>query len=153
MVALFRRRCFPFHYREAVMTTTATRPESVQAEAGSPTTGDTPKQDTGGRDAGGRFTKGNAGGPGNPFARRVARLRSVMLACSTDEDMKVITEMLIVLARTGDLAAIKLYYEYVVGKPRPAVDPDTVDYQEFELYCRSPHGQQLQELLRERVPA
>ncbi len=33
-----------------------------------------------GRDAGGRFAAGNAGAPGNPFARRVAALRSAPTA-------------------------------------------------------------------------
>jgi hypothetical protein len=33
----------------------------------------------GGRDAKGRFAPGNAGGPGNPFARRTAELRREFL--------------------------------------------------------------------------
>ena len=34
-----------------------------------------PNAPTNGHDADGRFAPGNAGGPGNPFARRVAELR------------------------------------------------------------------------------
>ena len=41
----------------------------------------------GGRDAGGRFTKGNAGGPGNPHARRVAHLRVRIVEAVTDDDL------------------------------------------------------------------
>ena len=34
-----------------------------------------------GRDASGRFTRGNKGGPGNPFARQVGQLRKALLQC------------------------------------------------------------------------
>ncbi len=38
---------------------------------------------------------GNLGGPGNPFARRVAELRSVLLECVTKEDMQFIAGQLV----------------------------------------------------------
>src|SRR5258708_2822640 len=41
-----------------------------------------------GRDGSGRFAKGNKGGPGNPFARRVGRLRSALLEVVTEEKLK-----------------------------------------------------------------
>ena len=37
--------------------------------------------------ADGTFAKGNPGGPGNPHAATVARLRSVALATITDQDL------------------------------------------------------------------
>lgn len=49
----------------------------------------------GNRDAGGRFAKGNSGGPGNPYARRVARLRSLMLEAVSDDDLKAIVAALV----------------------------------------------------------
>ena len=107
----------------------------------------------GGRDARGRFAKGNLGGPGNPFARKVAALRTALIASVSEEDMRAIAEQLVVSARLGDLAAIKLLFQYVLGKPAAAVDPDTLDLQELELYKRGPSPQEMQEVVRGRLPA
>src|SRR6516162_8234307 len=41
-----------------------------------------------GRDQRGRFVTGNQRGPGNPFARRVAGLRQVLLDTVTDDDLR-----------------------------------------------------------------
>jgi hypothetical protein len=106
-----------------------------------------------GRDARGRFAPGNVGGPGNPFARKVATLRTALIETVTEEDMRYIAEQLVVIARLGDLAAIKLLFQYVLGKPAAAVDPDTLDLQELELYRRGPSPQALAELTSDRVPA
>src|ERR1700730_10104981 len=81
--------------------------------------------DNGGRDAQGRFTAGNSGGPGNPFARRVAELRKVLLETVTDSALRIGTGPLMVKAKFGDLAAIKLLFQYVLGKPAATVNPDT----------------------------
>ena len=85
-----------------------------------------------GRDSKGRFTRGNPGGVGNPFARKVAQLRSALIERVTEQDIKDIAEVLILQARTGDHAAIKLLFQYVLGKPAPAADPDTVEIDEFQ---------------------
>src|SRR6266851_2792249 len=77
------------------------------------------------RDGKGRFAAGNAGGPGNPFARQTAQLRSALVQRVTSEDMGVIADELIFKARNGNLAAIKLLFQYVIGKPTVAVNPDT----------------------------
>ena len=90
------------------------------------------------RAAGGRFRKGNAGGPGNPFARRMAAMRQVLLDAVTDEEMRVVVGQLMVMAKLGDLAAIKLVLQYTLGKPSEAVDPDTLDVQEMDLFRRAP---------------
>jgi hypothetical protein len=94
----------------------------------------TPSQPTSQRDARGRFVAGNQGGPGNPFARQTARLRKAMLAAVTDADIQAIVAKLIELAKGGDVAASKLVLAYAIGKPDEAVDPDTVDVHEFQLY-------------------
>src|SRR5258708_14282164 len=106
-----------------------------------------------GRDARGRFAKGNVGGPGNPFARKVAELRTALIDTVTAEDMRFIAEQLVVIARLGDLAAIKLLFQYVLGKPAAAVDPDTLDLQELDLYRRGPSAQEVHEVACERLPA
>jgi hypothetical protein len=41
------------------------------------------------RDARGRFTRNNDGGPGNPFGRRVAELRAILLRSATEDRMDV----------------------------------------------------------------
>ena len=61
-----------------------------------------------GREPDGRFAKGNSGGPGNPFARRVAALRQAALESVTPDDMRAIMAMLTALARDGDVAAAKV---------------------------------------------
>src|SRR5437870_6656618 len=88
------------------------------------------------RDTKGRFAAGNAGGPGNPFARQTAQLRAALVQRVTSEDMGVIADELIFKARNGNLAAVKLLFQYVIGKPTVAVNPDTLDVQEFrEVYA------------------
>jgi hypothetical protein len=74
----------------------------------------------GGRDSRGRFAKGNRGGPGNPFARQTAGLRAALLAAVTEQDMQEVTAALLLRARLGNLAAIKLLFSYVAeGIPIP----------------------------------
>src|SRR5262245_58814958 len=85
------------------------------------------------RDANGRFVKGNPGGPGNPFARKVAALRKALVNFVTVDDMKHVAFILKEKAMAGDLVAIKLLFQYVLGKPGETVDPDRVDIEEANL--------------------
>jgi hypothetical protein len=88
---------------------------------------DTPE----GRDAKGRFAKGNPGGPGNPFARHVARLRSALVQCVGEEDIRHIAKGLLSNARIGHLPSVRILLMYVLGKPSGAVNPDTLDIDEW----------------------
>jgi hypothetical protein len=106
-----------------------------------------------GRDARGRFTAGNAGGPGNPFARRVAELRKVLLETVTDDELRIVAGQLMVKAKFGDLAAIKLLFQYVLGKPAATVDPDMLDVQEVEMFRRAPVHGEVNEIMTARMPA
>jgi hypothetical protein len=106
-----------------------------------------------GRDARGRFTAGNAGGPGNPFARRVAELRKVLLETVTDDELRNVAGQLMVKAKLGDLAAIKLLFQYVLGKPAATVDPDALDVQEVEMFRRAPVHGEVNEIMTARMPA
>jgi hypothetical protein len=99
-----------------------------------------------GRDERGRFAPGNGGGPGNPFARQVAKLRAALVQRVTEEDMAQIAEQLIVQAKSGNMAAIKLLFQYVLGKPADTVNPDTLDIEEWRQ-CYQPLGQ-----IMEQVP-
>ncbi|MFM7150157.1 MAG: hypothetical protein ACKO23_09970, partial [Gemmataceae bacterium] len=85
-----------------------------------------------GRDHRGRFTKGNAGGPGNPFARKTSLLRSVAIQCLSTADMQVIVERLIYFAREGHIPAIKLLFHYTLGKPIEGQHPDEVDFDDSD---------------------
>lgn len=96
------------------------------------------------RDAKGRFAPGNAGGPGNPFARRVAQLRAALINSVSEEDIKQIAERLLAQARAGVRDAIKLLFQYVLGKPVATVNPDTLDVEEWRQVHR-PSWQAFQE--------
>lgn len=90
-----------------------------------------------GRDAQGKFTKGNRGGPGNPFARQTAAYRKAMRQRVTEVDIQEITAMLLFKAKTGDLAAAKMVLTFCVGKPAETVDPDRLDVEEWKLMQES----------------
>jgi hypothetical protein len=87
-----------------------------------------------GRDARGRFARGNKGGPGNPFTRRIAAFRSAVCQEVTTDDLRNLARQLVLMAQSGDLAAMKLLFAYTVGKPGDTVDPDTLDWQEWQMY-------------------
>lgn len=91
-----------------------------------------------GRDGSGRFKAGNAGGPGNPFARRVAALRSALVNALADEDMQSLVRGLVEKAKTGDVAATKLLLAYTVGRPSEVVDPDRLEQDEHSVLCGRP---------------
>src|SRR6266851_2537416 len=104
-----------------------------------------------GRDSNGRFTKGNPGGPGNPYYRRQAELKRGMLDFVTDVDVNSVVRVLLGLARGGDLAAIKLFLEYTIGKPNPSVDPDKAALHEWDIQKQTPRIEQVAELMSHGV--
>jgi hypothetical protein len=93
-----------------------------------------------GRGPNGRFTKGNAGGPGNPIARQVAAMRQEFFAAATKEDMAAIARALIEKAKQGDVAAARLVLQYTLGKPAETVDPDRLDEMEWQQWQREKVG-------------
>ncbi len=97
-----------------------------------------------GRDASGRFTKG---GPGNPFARRVSRLRSLIVQELTDDDLQAIVRKLVADAREGDLPAAKLLLTYAIGKPtEPVCEPDRVEAHERDTATAMLYAEQRRQL-------
>jgi hypothetical protein len=89
-----------------------------------------------GRDpATGRFLPGNAGGgrPANPFARRQAEIRGVLLAAVTPADVRAILRQVIRLAKRGSLPATELLLRWTMGGPPPAIDPDKLEAHELEV--------------------
>ncbi len=105
-----------------------------------------------GRAADGRFAKGNPGGPGNPFARKTAALRQALLDTVTEQDIQDIAAKLRDEAKSGDKAAIKLLFQYVIGKPQPAVDPDTLDVQELRGYMAGAVPPEVMEEMQRGLP-
>ena len=100
-----------------------------------------------GRDASGRFTKGNPGGPGSPFARRVSRLRSLIVQELTDDDLQAIVRRLVADAREGDLSAAKLLLTYAVGKPtEPVCEPDRIEAHERDTATAMLYAEQRRQL-------
>src|SRR5262245_19849798 len=93
-----------------------------------------PTAPTEGRDNHGRFAKGNRGGPGNPHARQVAALRRRLLERLTTEELDAIIDALLRLSRAGDVAASKLLFQYGLGKPMEARDPDRLDADEVDAF-------------------
>jgi len=54
------------------------------------------------------------------------------------DDLRAILAQMVEAAKQGDVAAARLVLAYGVGKPAPAVDPDTLDVQEWALWQHNP---------------
>ena len=106
-----------------------------------------------GRDVHGRFRPCNRGGPGNPFARKVAALRKALLDSVSEQDVKELVEVLKGQARQGDKAAIKLLLQYCVGKPAPPHDPDRMDADEWDRLRQMSVGHEQFRKTMETIPA
>lgn len=72
------------------------------------------------RDKNGRFTPGNPGGPGNPHAGQVAKLRAAILDAVGTDDVVAIIAQLVRKAREGDLAAAREVLDRSIGKSGPS---------------------------------
>ena len=89
-----------------------------------------------GRNSKGQFAKGNPGGPGNPYARHVARLRASLIEAVGDDGLKDIVQGMVTAAKGGDVAAAKLLLSYLRGKTVESVEPDYVEIHERELHSK-----------------
>ena len=76
-----------------------------------------------GHDTNGRFAAGNTLGRGNPHAAQVARLRSAMLSAVSEDDVTAVVGKLVELAKGGDVPAIKLLFDRVLGKVVAVEEP------------------------------
>jgi len=72
------------------------------------------------RDERGRFLPGNKAATGNPHAKRVAELRSALLEAVTAEDLTAVVRALVTAAKQGDVAAARVLFERVLGRPLEA---------------------------------
>jgi len=88
------------------------------------------------RKSNGQFAEGNKCGTGNPYARRVARLRSALLDAVGENGLADIVQGMVTAAKGGDVAAAKLLLSYLLGKPVESVEPDYVEIHERELQSK-----------------
>ena len=58
--------------------------------------------------------------------------RQTLVNFVTEDDMKHIAFVLKERAMGGDLAAIKLLFHYILGKPNQGIDPDRLDLDEWQ---------------------
>jgi hypothetical protein len=101
-----------------------------------------------GRDRAGRFARGNPGGPGNSHARHTAMLRKALAECISEEDVMDLGRSLYLAARNGDWVAAKPLLSYVIGKPAPPADPDTLEAHEWGVFKALPvNGPDLEAVL------
>jgi hypothetical protein len=103
--------------------------------------GDAPGADPpppGGRTKRGRFAAGNHCARGNPNHRRAAMLRAALGEGVGADEMKALGKKLYDQALSGDTVAARLLLEYVVGKPRLAPDPDSLDALEWKVLTSGP---------------
>jgi hypothetical protein len=94
----------------------------------------TPSSD---HDAKGRFTFGNKGGPGNPHARQTAKLHSAALRVINEQEMEDIFKEMAKLAKEGNVHAARFVAEYTIGKPMAAINPDRVDFDEWQRHSET----------------
>jgi len=78
-----------------------------------------------GRDRGGRFAVGNAGGPGNPRLRALAKHQQAIADALTVEQVQDVVRNLHAAALAGDTMAAKVLLDRIAGKPAEA--PSTID--------------------------
>jgi len=70
----------------------------------------------------------------------------------TDDDLTDLGRRLVDQAKAGNLVAAKLLLAYTVGRPTDAVDPDTLDLQEWQLYQKGPARPEEVAGILERMP-
>jgi hypothetical protein len=104
------------------------------------------------RDAGGKFTKGNAGGPGNPHARACAKMLEIFRNAISEDEVLQICRMLFLKAVGGDVSAAKIILSYKIGKPLPAHHPDSIDRDEWDHYQEDAVNEKEMKLVLSSLP-
>jgi len=74
--------------------------------------------DNGERGEDGRFLPGNAGGPGNPYVKKVAALRGSLINAISHDDIEAIIHSQVEKAKQGDTVAAKFILERLLGRPQ-----------------------------------
>lgn len=74
-----------------------------------------------GRVASGKFAPGNQHAKGNPFAKRVAQLRSALFKAVTPADLRDVVTALLMAAKGGDVPAAREVMQRLLG-PAESLD-------------------------------
>src|SRR5579859_7220393 len=120
--------------------------------AETPSSAGAPANETGHDKTNGRFTAGNRGGPGNPYSRHMAEMRRTMHDCVTRAQFEEVVRALTMQAAMGDLVAIKLFLQYMVGLPLPGKNPDEADLDDWKLRAARPSDGEAKEVILQRQP-
>jgi hypothetical protein len=89
-----------------------------------------------GRNGEGRFTRGNKGGPGNPYAKKVGRLRAALLDAVTPEDLQAMVAALVREAKAGSVPAAREVIDRLLGPPVAADIIERLEALELDLAHR-----------------
>ena len=87
--------------------------------------------DTNGRTVGGRFAPGNKAATGTRQAH-LQKLRKAFVDCLTTDDVVSVTSALVTAAKSGDVAAIKVFFERIHGRVAAEVRVDEDELSEEE---------------------
>lgn len=90
------------------------------------------------RNSDGTFAVGNPGGPGNPQARRVGKLRSALLQSVSQKDIREIIKGMVAQAKAGDVGAAREVLLRVLGRPLEADVLERLEALEEALLHDSP---------------
>lgn len=71
---------------------------------------------------GGRFVKGNKAAKGNPYTKKAAAMRKALYQSVTAADIQAIVDTLKAQARAGDLRAITLLLDRILGPITTGLD-------------------------------
>ena len=91
-----------------------------------------------GRDSGGRFARGNAGGPGDPYAKRTSEMRDAFMAAVTPDEMRQVARELLSIALTSNdernqIAAAHELCNRILGRPAAAPSHDDGMKQQYPI--------------------
>jgi hypothetical protein len=105
------------------------------------------------RDNYGRFAAGNRGGPGNPHAAAVGRLRKALYDSLTPEKVQKAADAIAEKAGRGDVPAAKVLLAYAVGRPLLGSTEVIADGTAADEWLSQLDTEQLQLVLRFRNEA
>ena len=75
-----------------------------------------------GRTPNGKFAPGWKGGPGNPFSKKTAALRSAFYSAVSQQDIRDVVAKLVEQAKAGSVPAARELFDRLFGKPDIKVD-------------------------------
>lgn len=87
-----------------------------------------------GRDTSGRFAPGNICGRGRPLAAKAAQFRGALMEAVSATDIAAIAKTLVSKAKRGDISAIRILLERLIGMPLPADILERIETLEKDLH-------------------